>query len=156
MWPYRNIKTALVVASIAGLAAMALAGARPAFAAPNMQTAQTHPAITIDSLMARDANSFQDDKALNAACRKMGQDNAVCLCVTHVMKYELSLKQYRAATRLYGTTTQRNAIRRSLQSEGISPSEIKIAEEMEQSLIADPNFSYRCADAKAYYKTSAN
>lgn len=156
MGPYRNIKAALVVASIAGLAAMALASARPAFAAPNMQTAQTHPAITIDSLMARDANSFQDDKALNAACRKTGQDNAVCLCVTHVMKYELSLKQYRAATRLYGTTAQRNTIRKSLQSEGISSSEIKIAEEMEQSLISDPNFSYRCADAKAYYKASDN
>lgn len=156
MGPYRNIKAALVVASIAGLAAMGLSGARPAFAAPNMQAAQTHSASTIDNLMARDANTFQDDKALNAACRKMGRDNAVCLCVTHVMKYELSLKQYRAATRLYGTTIQRNAIRKSLQSEGFSMSEIKVAEEMETSLTADPNFSYRCTDAKAYYKTSAN
>ena len=146
-----KIKAGLLAASLACFAALSVSSTAPVHAA-----AQTHPAVTQDALMARDANTFQNDKALDAACRKTGQANSVCLCVTHVMKYELSLNQYRATTRLYGTTTDREAIRQTLLNEGILLSDIKVAEQMEQSLIGDPNFSYRCADAKAYYKTSAN
>ncbi len=132
----------------------ALGFALPKLAMPNANaaSAQTHPAISINPASARDANTFESDKALYAACRKSGQDSAVCLCLTHVMKYEMSLKSYHAATRLYGQPPSRNALHGKLQAEGYKKSEIERAENMERSLLASEDFGLRCAGAKAYYK----
>ena len=130
--------------------------ALPKFAMPyaNAASAQTLPAISINPASARDAKTFESDKALVAACQKTGQDKAVCVCLTHVMKYEMNLKTYRAATRLYGQPIDRIALHRKLQAEGYEASEIETAENMERSLITAANFAPRCADAKAYYRAS--
>jgi len=74
-------------------------------------SAQTHSALYLPEGGARDANTFEIDKALDAACRKSGQSQSVCLCVTHVMKFEMSLKSYQAATRLYGHRRSRYRLR---------------------------------------------
>jgi len=116
--------------------------------------AQTYPIISLDTPLARDAATFNDDKALNQTCRKEGGEADVCLCLTHVMKYELTLKEYRAAVRLYGLPKDRSAIHLTLQKEGYSKSDIGTAELMERSLITDHDFTLRCAEAKAYYKQS--
>ena len=121
----------------------------------NAASAQTIPAISINTSGARDANTFESDKALDAACRKSGQDNAVCLCLTHVMKYEMSLKTYRAATRLYGQAGDRSALHRKLYSEGYQKPDIETAENMERNLVASDDFGLRCAEAKSYYRNAA-
>lgn len=121
----------------------------------NAASAQTIPAISINTSGARDANTFESDKALDAACRKSGQDKAVCLCLTHVMKYEMSLNTYRAATRLYGQTGDRSALHRKLYSKGFKKADIEMAENMERSLITADDFGPRCAEAKSYYRNSA-
>jgi len=74
-----------------GVALLGLLGlVFPKLALPhaNAAAAQTLPAISMNTSGARDARTFESDKALDAACRKSGQDQAICLCVTHVMKYE--------------------------------------------------------------------
>ena len=120
----------------------------------NMASAQTIPAITSLRSTGRDASTFQSDKALEAACRKSGQDKAVCLCVTYVMKYEMSLNSYRAATLLYGQSGDRSRLHNALSREGYSKSEIELAEKMERILTRANDFAMRCAKAKAYYRTS--
>jgi len=116
--------------------------------------AQTYPIISLNTPLARDAETFNDDKTLNAACRANGQGSEVCLCLTHVMKYELTLTEYKAATKLYGQPKDRSALYTSLKSEGFSASDISTAEQMERDLIADPDFALRCSEAKAYYRQS--
>ncbi len=122
-------------------------------------TAQTTPIISTRPTLARDANTFEDDKALNLACRQSrGTASSsegsrdVCLCVTHVLKYELTLAEYRAAVRLYGKAQDRETLRQTLQSQGLTASEITKAEEMERTLVGSDDFAQRCANAKAYYK----
>lgn len=117
--------------------------------------AQTVPTISLDTPLAKDVDTFETDKKLDAACRKTGLGNSICLCVTHIMKYELTLSEYRVATRLYGQSADRTALHKTLEGEGYSPPEIKMAEDMETFMIEDPDFAIRCAEAKAYYKDPA-
>jgi len=113
---------------------------------------QTVPVIDLDTPLARDANTFDTDKALDATCRKSGQKKSVCLCVTHIMKYELTLSEYRAATRLYGQSGDRTALKQVLRTEGTPASDIAMAEQMERSLLKTDDFAIRCSEAKSYYK----
>ena len=116
-------------------------------------SAQTIPAISVTN-SARDAGTFQLDKALDAACRKSGQTGPVCICVTHVMKYELSLEEYKVASRIYGQRKNRSTLRTQLYTEGYQKTAIDTAAEMEDRLIQSSDFAARCANAKAYYKTT--
>ena len=121
----------------------------------NAASAQTLNAITVVEPGARDTDTFEDDKALEEACRKSGQNKAVCLCVTHVMKYEMSLKSYKAATMLYGQSGNRSDLHDALTRKGYEKIDIDFAEDMERKLTRASDFSLRCANAKAYYKTSS-
>lgn len=119
--------------------------------------AQTTPAISRSAPLARDASTFEIDKALNAACRKSGQPNSAitreaCLCVTHVLKYELTLPNYRVAARIYGASGDRTQLYATLRKEGASTAQIALAEGLERDLIMASDFRERCATAKAYYK----
>lgn len=118
----------------------------------NAAAAQTLPASAIIKSGARDARTFENDKALEAACRKSGQDKAVCLCATYVMKYEMSLSSYRAATMLYGQEGDRSDLYKALARDGYHEIEIDLAEDMERKLTRASDFAMRCANAKAYYK----
>ena len=156
MGQHLNIKTNLAIASAAALFILSTSAGLPTHAEARVPAAQTYPVISLDTPLARDAETFQGDKTLEAACRKTGQETSVCLCVTHIMKYELTLSEYRAATRLYGRTGDRAELHGTLKSEGFKPSEISMAEQMERSLIEDKDFALRCTEAKAYYKNAAN
>lgn len=155
MGPYKTFRTSFgfIAVSFAALVMLGATGLTAEKAEARMPAAQTHPIISLNQILARDANTFQNDKALEAGCRKTGHDKSICLCVTHVMKYELTLDQYRAATRLYGQNGNHEDLRRTLQREGFQLEDIYIAEGMERTLISDPNFASRCATAKAYYRT---
>ena len=118
--------------------------------------AQTVPAISLDTPLARDAETFEMDKTLDAACRKTGQDKSICLCITHIMKYELTLLEYRAATRLYGDSGDRVRLRDTLKAEGFVARDIEIAEQMARTLTEDADFAQRCRQAKSYYKTNGH
>lgn len=155
MGRHLNIKTNLAVVSFAALLVLTASAAMLSQAEARLPVAQIYPAISLNTPLARDADTFENDKTLDAACRKSGQEKSVCLCVTHIMKYELTLSEYRAATRLYGQGKDRTTLHSALKNEGVEPSEIAIAEEMERSLSQDEDFALRCAEAKTYYKTSA-
>ena len=156
MGRHLNIKTNLAIASVAALFVLSASATLPVEAEARIPAAQAYPVISLETSLARDAQTFEADKSLDAACRKSGQDKAVCLCVTHIMKYELTLSEYRAATRLYGQSGDRTALRATLKDEGFEPSEIDMAEQMEISLIEDKDFAPRCAEAKAYYKNGTD
>ena len=156
MGQHLKIKANLAVISIAALFVLSTSATLPAQAEARVPVAQIYPVISLNTPLARDADTFANDKTLDAACRKTGQENAVCLCVTHIMKYELTLSEYRAATRLYGQPNDRTALHSALRGEGVKATEIGMAEQMEQSLIEDEDFALRCSEAKAYYKSAAN
>lgn len=154
MGRHLKFKNCLAGASLAALFMLSASGTLSAQA--RSSAAQTYPVISLDTPLARDAETFQGDKTLDAACRKTGQDKSVCLCVTHIMKYELTLSEYRAATRLYGRTENRTELHNTLKNEGFKPSEISMVEQMERSLIEDKDFALRCTEAKSYYKNAGN
>ena len=150
MGRHLNIKVKLTAATLAAAFILSTSTGVPAQALPPV--AQFYPSIPLNAQLARDADTFESDKALNEQCRTMGKRSAVCLCVTHVMKYELTLSEYYVATRLYGQAKNRNTLYQSLKSEGYKPAEINMAEEMERSLTEENDFDARCKDAKAYYR----
>lgn len=147
-----NIKAKLAAVSLAALFVLSASAAKLSQAEARIPAAQIYPVISLNTPLARDAQTFETDKKLNAACRKTGQENAVCLCVTHIMKFELTLSEYRAATRLYGQAEDRTALHNALKDEGFKATEINLAEQMEDTLIEDEDFTLRCTEAKAYYK----
>lgn len=153
MAQHLNLKASIGSSAISALfvvsASMALVAQAEA------RTPQIYPAISSNTLLARDADTFEADRTIEAACRKSGQNKHVCLCVTHIMKYELTLAEHRAATRLYGQPANRTALHNLLQKEGVSPAQINLAEDMERSLTQDNDFALRCSEAKAYYKEVA-
>jgi len=156
MGQFFNLKTTVAAAVLLALLLVTAGTAVPDRAEARVPAAQTYPAISTETPPARDADTFAGDRTLEASCRKTGQEKAFCLCVTHIMKYELTLPEYRAVTRLYGRAVDRRDIHRTLKNEGFTPAEIKVAEAMEQSLVQSDDVSARCAEAKAYYKNEAN
>ena len=150
MGRHLNIEMKLTAAAMTVLFALSASTILPAHA--RAASTQFYPTIPIDAPLARDADTFEIDKILDMQCRKMGKPSAICLCVTHVMKYELTLAEYQVATRLYGRTENRTTLRQRLKSEGYNALEIKMAEDMERSLTENNDFDERCSDAKAYYR----
>ena len=115
---------------------------------------QTLPIISSNIPMARDIYTFDADRNLEAACRKTGQDKAVCLCVTHILKYELTLSEHRIAARLFGQAGDRKALHQTLEDEGFTLADIERVAQVNRALTQDKDFALRCAEAKAYYKNS--
>ena len=151
-----RLKTRRLIAFLAVVLSMVftapwMAGTENSFAA------QTIPAITKPAPMARDAATFELDKEVNHACRKSKvsankTEREACLCVTFILKYELTLPQYKAAARLYGTHGNNDQIYQDLRKAGVTQSDIGTAERLNQSLALAPDFEKRCTIAKAYYK----
>ena len=154
MGRHLNFKANLAAAAFAAL--FVLSASTELSAQAPASVAQFYPAISLNTPLARDAETFEIDRGLDAQCRKMGKKSAVCLCVTHVMKYELTLSEYIAAARLYGQPKNRTTLHRVLKDEGFKATEIDMVEDMERSLIEDDDFALRCAEAKTYYRTSPN
>ena len=150
MGRHLNIKAKLAVTASAALFALGASTNLPAQI--RNHSAQLHPAISLNTPLARDAKTFELDKNLNAQCRKMGTPSPICLCVTHIMKYELTLSEYQIAARLYGQSENRKPLYQTLKNEGFKTSEINMAEDMERSLTKENDFDVRCEEAKAYYK----
>lgn len=155
MAQHLNVKLGLSAGICLAVLGLSIISALSPDAEARTPAPQMTPVISLDTPLARDMDTFENDKSLDAACRKTGQDKAVCLCVTHIMKYELTLAEYRAATRLYGQDGDRADVRQTLLSEGFAKSDINMAEQMEQSLTEDKDFALRCGEAKAYYKNAA-
>ena len=147
-----NLRSGLVAAGFAVLVAVGAHLARLDQAQARVPTPQSSSLTSSETPLARDAETFEADRKLEAACRKSGQANATCLCVTHILKYELTLSEYRAVTRLYGQSLQRAGLRRTLREEGFSAADINRAETIERDLIQENDFAQRCSEAKAYYK----
>ena len=156
MGRYSKKITKLMTISLAAFALSSPGTVLPLQAEASANAAQIYPAISVNTPLARDEETFENDRTLDAECRKSGQNSAVCLCVTHILKYELTLSEYQVVTRIYGQPQDRTRLYQRLKNEGFKASEIGIAEEMERSLTQDKDFALRCSEAKAYYKTVRN
>ena len=122
---FQSLKAGFIIAFVAGLSSLGASATAPEQTETYSSTQSYALAAPLDRL-ARDANTFQTDKGLDAACRDAGQEKETCLCLVHVLKYDLPLKNYRAAARRF-EQTENNA------------------------LITRDDFAPRCAEAKAYY-----
>ena len=140
----RNLCIAGLCCGILGYDAVAVAGAQSA--------AQSYPMVSLQTELARDADTFDDDKALVKSCSSEGQAQSTCLCVTHILKYELTLNEYRAAVRLYGKTKDVETIAAALRETGVEPVDIAMAQDVIGGLTTTPDFAERCSEAKAYYR----
>jgi len=126
----QNIKTGLIIAFLAGLFSIGANATAPHQAAAYNSSSYTasdgYPLAAPLDTLARDANTFKIDKGLDEACRNTGQEKETCLCVIHILKYDLPLKDYQSAWNLFEN-----------------------AEDI--TLIARDDFEPRCAEAMAYY-----
>lgn len=129
------------------IAAMAVALTTAAM--PSVAFAQTSQAVRAsvsDNNMARSADTVSDDLRLINRCIDNGRSKSECLCVTQVMKYEMSLSDYRRAARAYD-------VKVSMVSRGNDPFAGPAArvESDITAMVSSPNFDYRCAAARDYF-----
>jgi len=122
----QNIKAGLIIAFLAGLFSIGAHATAPNQIEAYSPSTQNYALAAPLDRLARDANTFQTDKGLDAACREAGQEEETCLCIVHILKYDLPLKDYRATLDMFEQTE-------------------------EITLIARDDFEPRCAQAMAYY-----
>jgi len=114
-----------------------------------------------ENVQARDAATSRDDINLTNICIDAGQSKTHCLCVTKIFKHEMSLRQYKAATRLYASMVSsepaaRNATNMRLKQLGYIDTEIKIVDTLQRTLSNETKFHDRCALADAYFNQTLN
>lgn len=118
-------------------------------------SAQASTPIT-ENLSARDAATSRADIALTNSCIEAGQTKDYCLCVTKVLKYQMSLREYMAAVKLYpngfnSDPTARSALKISLRQSGYNDQEITNIENFQSQLLERTNLKQQCEMASAYY-----
>jgi len=72
-----------------------------------------------EAVLARDAATSRNDIDLTNSCIEAGESKEHCLCVTKVFKYEMSLREYKAAIKLYQSVlsdepTMRSSVKMAL------------------------------------------
>jgi len=123
---FQTLKTGFIIAFLAGLFSIGASATAPEQTETYSSSPQSYALAAPLDRLARDANTFKTDKGLDAACREAGQKKETCLCVVHILKYDLPLKDYETAARQFE------------QAEDIT-------------LIKRKDFATRCTEAKAYY-----
>jgi len=78
-----------------------------------------------EAVLARDAATSRNDIDLTNSCIEAGESKEHCLCVTKVFKYEMSLREYKAAIKLYQSAlsdepTMRSSVKMALKQFGYS------------------------------------
>lgn len=105
---------------------------------------------------ARDAKTEILDVNLTNSCVGSGQSKDSCVCTTRIFKYEMTLREYRAAVMLYaaqhsGEATALASTQLALRQMDYTPAEITAIENQYRRLIAPRSFAERCAQATTYF-----
>jgi len=114
-----------------------------------------------ETLSARDAATSKYDISLTNSCIEAGKSKQHCLCVTKIFKYEMSLREYKAATKLYQSMvssepTARSVTKISLHQLGYVDSEIISVDNLQRNLSRDAQFQNLCDMANAYFNPTVN
>lgn len=114
-----------------------------------------------ETLSARDAATSKYDINLTNSCIEAGKSKQHCLCVTKIFKYEMSLREYKAATKLYQSMvssepTARSVTKISLHQLGYVDSEIISVDNLQRNLSRDAQFQNLCDMANAYFNPTVN
>ncbi|WP_409432182.1 hypothetical protein ACJ3XI_08155 [Litorimonas sp. RW-G-Af-16] len=133
--------------------ALGTSGASPFAASQNLAEAAATQ-VEDDLTPARDLPTAREDLTLTNQCIDDGKDKTECLCVTTVLKYELSLREYRVASQIYTAkpNTNQSAIKMTLAQQGYTDEEISRLSRFTSNLTSESDFSARCSEAQTYFK----
>lgn len=114
-----------------------------------------------ETLSARDAATSRYDISLTNSCIEAGKSKQHCLCLTKIFKYEMSLREYKAATKLYQSMvssepTARSVTKISLHQLGYVESEITTVDNLQRNLAKNSQFENLCATADSYFNPTVN
>lgn len=110
--------------------------------------------------LARNLATQESDRALTNNCVEGGYEKQECLCVTQVLKYELSLREYDAAALIFALESDpdstdealdRDNAKAELYKKGYSETELADLDRMSRSLMDASDFARRCQKASTYY-----
>jgi len=109
-----------------------------------------------EAVLARDAATSRNDIDLTNSCIEAGESKEHCLCVTKVFKYEMSLREYKAAIKLYQSVlsdepTMRSSVKMALKQFGYSDNDIKSVDNLQRNLSGKTTLQNRCAIADTYF-----
>jgi len=109
-----------------------------------------------EAVLARDAATSRNDIDLTNSCIEAGESKEHCLCVTKVFKYEMSLREYKAAIKLYQSAlsdepTMRSSVKMALKQFGYSDNDIKSVDNLQRNLSGKTTLQNRCAIADTYF-----
>jgi hypothetical protein len=107
------------------------------------QTTQPRSQTSSTASLARDEATYTADVRLTNACIDQGGSKADCICVVQVLKYELSLSDYRNTAQTWSKPVHINARTQS------SPA--RSVESPLQTLTKSPDFGYRCQVARGFF-----
>lgn len=122
------------------------------------QAAPSLKPVAKGDVLARDVSTFTEDLRLTNECVDSGVGKTECLCVTRVLKYELSLREYRAASLIYAApikSGERRAKKIDLMSRGYSQTEITAVDSLTRNLTKQADFVSRCSEAAEWFDVSS-
>ena len=147
----RAIIGLIVVTTFTGLSSLFQTAPSTALAATSLE----------ENALARDAATSRDDINLTNSCIEAGKSKSHCLCVTKVFKHEMSLREYKAATKLYQSMVSpepsaRSATKMTLKQLGYNDYEITNVDNLQHNLSAKANLKNRCEIADAFFNQNLN
>ncbi|MGB6228684.1 MAG: hypothetical protein WBF53_00985 [Litorimonas sp.] len=143
------IRTGLIATLAASMAALlfAVSPVGEAEAQTPAPAPLTDAAALGDRAPARNIDTPFEDRRLTNACIEAGLSKADCLCVTKVLKYELTLSEYRDAVRRH--TTGPVLINASTRGRARTQPDPAL-----QTLIGGADFDQRCVAADRHFARS--
>lgn len=150
MWDGKLIMTSAIAA------AMLFGLGSQMFPTVEAQAAPTQ--ITNDLAPAKDLATFREDLALTNNCIETGRNKSECLCVTRVLKYELSLRDYRLASQLFAhsaSAPDQPKFIQALSDQGYADADVTRISRVTTALTQAKDFQNRCSMADSYFKAQA-
>jgi len=110
--------------------------------------------------LARDTATQNTDITLTNKCVENGYDKHYCLCITHIFKHALTVREYKAAMHLYTAQSHKNpsalmGAKLTLSRQNYDPREILAIDAMQRQLTDDPGFENRCQTATRFFASQA-
>jgi len=112
-------------------------------------------------VLARDMPTFREDTGLANSCIEAGGTKTHCICVTTILKHEMSVREYKAAVKLFAAgksaePTAMTSTKMSLRSQTYTPREINRINAFQRKLIEADGFEDRCTQAAQYFAAPAS
>lgn len=149
----KRLRAFLITGAVASVAVAA--GAQTTVTkSPVKQTASM--AVVNPAMPARNAATHDDDLRITNQCVEAGETKEACLCVTHILKYEMSIGEYAKTAAQFAPSqpegTGPAVIEASIETDPVSDLQRRQMVTAFRTITTSSDFAQRCGVASRYFE----